>query len=134
MYVSVRVSGTVLLPSPPRLITDPRLPDPSFPPQGLETTAKYDPASQTFVIHSPTLTAMKFWPGGLGKTATHAIIMARLLLQGKDLGMHSFIVPLRNRVDHQPLSGVALGDIGPKLGFNSVDNGFCICEFRAVLC
>lgn len=71
---------------------------------------------------------MKFWPGGLGKTSTHAIIMARLLLQGKDLGMQSFIVPIRSRVDHQPLPGVTLGDIGPKFGFNSVDNGFCICK------
>lgn len=97
--------------------------------QGLETTAKYDPATESFVLHSPTLGSMKFWPGGLGKTATHAIIMARLLLQGKDLGMHSFIVPIRSRVDHTPLPGVTLGDIGPKFGFNSVDNGFCICTW-----
>ena len=32
--------------------------------RGLETTATYDPASQQFVIHSPTLSSTKWWPGG----------------------------------------------------------------------
>jgi hypothetical protein len=27
-------------------------------------TATYDPASQQFVIHSPTLSSTKWWPGG----------------------------------------------------------------------
>lgn len=31
--------------------------------QGLETEATYDPATQEFVIHSPTLTSTKWWPG-----------------------------------------------------------------------
>lgn len=33
--------------------------------RGLETTATYDAASQQFVIHSPTLSATKWWPGGV---------------------------------------------------------------------
>lgn len=32
--------------------------------RGLETTATYDKATQEFVIDSPTLTSIKFWPGG----------------------------------------------------------------------
>lgn len=32
--------------------------------RGLETTATYDPSSQEFVLNSPTVTSMKFWPGG----------------------------------------------------------------------
>lgn len=32
--------------------------------RGLETTATYDPATQEFVLNSPTLTASKWWPGG----------------------------------------------------------------------
>lgn len=31
--------------------------------RGLETTATYDKATQEFILHSPTLTATKFWPG-----------------------------------------------------------------------
>ena len=32
--------------------------------RGLETTATYDPETEEFVIHSPTLTSIKWWPGG----------------------------------------------------------------------
>ncbi len=32
--------------------------------RGLETTATYDVAAEEFIIHSPTLTATKWWPGG----------------------------------------------------------------------
>ena len=30
----------------------------------LETTAVYDPKTEEFVLHSPTVTACKWWPGG----------------------------------------------------------------------
>lgn len=92
--------------------------------RGLETTATYDPRTQEFIIHSPTITATKWWPGGLGKTASHALVMARLFTQGKDLGPHAFIVHLRSPEDHSPLPGVIVGDIGNKMGYNAVDNGF----------
>ena len=32
--------------------------------RGIETTATYDPQTETFDIHSPTLTSLKWWPGG----------------------------------------------------------------------
>ena len=92
----------------------------------LETTAHYDAVTQEFVLHSPTVTATKWWPGGLGKCATHAVVMARLLLGGQDRGQHSFIVQLRDLRSHQPLPGIELGDIGPKMGYSRVDNGFLI--------
>jgi hypothetical protein len=31
--------------------------------KGLETTATYDKQTQEFIIDSPTLTSIKFWPG-----------------------------------------------------------------------
>jgi acyl-CoA oxidase len=40
----------------------------------LETTAIYDQEKDQFIIHSPTLTSTKWWPGGMGKTATHAVV------------------------------------------------------------
>lgn len=92
--------------------------------RGLETVAVYDPKTKSFVIHSPTLTATKWWPGGLGKTATHVILMARLISLGKDYGPHAFVVQIRDLKTHLPLSGIKVGDIGPKLGFNGVDNGW----------
>uniref|UniRef100_A0A804R243 Acyl-coenzyme A oxidase n=1 Tax=Zea mays TaxID=4577 RepID=A0A804R243_MAIZE len=94
--------------------------------QGLETTATFDPKTDEFVIHSPTLTSSKWWPGGLGKASTHAVVYARLITEGKDYGIHGFIVQLRSLEDHSPLPGVTLGDIGGKFGsgaYNSMDNG-----------
>lgn len=35
--------------------------------RGLETTATYDPERQEFILHSPTLTSTKWWPGGMGE-------------------------------------------------------------------
>ncbi|KAJ0391967.1 hypothetical protein P43SY_007526 [Pythium insidiosum] len=93
--------------------------------QGIETTATYDKQTQEFVIHSPTLTSRKWWPGGLGKTATHAIVHARLFIDGKDHGVQAFLVQIRSLETHLPLRGIEVGDIGPKVGFNAVDNGYC---------
>ncbi|EQC37031.1 hypothetical protein SDRG_05850, partial [Saprolegnia diclina VS20] len=91
--------------------------------QAVETTAIYDATTEEFVLHSPTLTSRKWWPGGLGKTANHAIVIARLTLNGKDRGVQAFLVPLRDLTTHATLPGLEIGDIGPKIGFQSVDNG-----------
>ncbi|KAF9576510.1 hypothetical protein EC968_007988 [Mortierella alpina] len=91
--------------------------------QGIETTATYIPETDQFEIHTPYLTASKWWIGGLGKAANHAVVMARLITAGKDYGPHAFIVPIRSMEDHTLLPGVMAGDIGPKFGYNTTDNG-----------
>ncbi|KAF5460160.1 hypothetical protein F2P56_020047 [Juglans regia] len=94
--------------------------------QGLETTATFDPQTDEFIIHSPTLTSSKWWPGGLGKVSTHALVYARLITAGQDYGVHGFIVQLRSLDDHLPLPGITVGDIGMKFGsgaYNTMDNG-----------
>eukprot|EP00210_Caulerpa_lentillifera_P003885 g3712.t1 len=92
--------------------------------RGLQTTATYDPETEEFIIHTPTKTATKWWPGGLGKTATHVVLMARLFIQGVDYGPHGFIVQIRSLDTHKALPGITVGDIGPKFGYNAVDNGY----------
>jgi len=99
--------------------------------RALETTATFLKESDggapggEWIINSPTLTSAKFWPGTLGKTANHAMVIAQLIDgDGKPHGIHNFLVPLRSMEDHTWLPGVETGDIGPKIGYNNMDNGF----------
>ncbi|XP_014644766.1 PREDICTED: peroxisomal acyl-coenzyme A oxidase 1 isoform X3 [Ceratotherium simum simum] len=52
--------------------------------RGLETTATYDPETQEFILNTPTVTSIKWWPGGR----------------------------------------ITVGDIGPKFGYDEMDNGY----------
>lgn len=92
--------------------------------RGLETTATYDPKTKEFILNSPTLTSYKWWPGGLGHTANHAVVVAQLYTQGECKGVHPFIIQLRDVNTHEPLKGIVIGEIGTKLGMNGTNNGF----------
>ncbi|XP_059058434.1 probable peroxisomal acyl-coenzyme A oxidase 1 [Achroia grisella] len=92
--------------------------------RGLETTATYDPETEEFVLNTPTLTAYKWWPGGLGHTANHCIVVAQLYSQGKHHGLQTFIVQIRDFKTHNPLPGIHVGEIGPKFNFQTANNGF----------
>lgn len=89
---------------------------------GIETTATYDPASDMFVIHTPTNDASKFWIGGAGSTAKICAVFAQLTIQGVWEGPHVFVVRLRDDAGNI-LPGVRIKDNGPKQGLNGVDNG-----------
>jgi acyl-CoA oxidase len=90
----------------------------------LETTATLDMNTDEFVIHTPHIKATKFWPGGVGLVGTHSIVFARLIVDDNDYGIQPFMVQIRSLEDHMPLPGIDVGDIGEKLGFNTIDNGF----------
>lgn len=92
--------------------------------RALETTATYISDIDEFDIHTPVITAIKFWPGTMGVTANTAMVLARLIIGGKDYGVHNFIVPIRRISDHSCCGGVECGDLGPKIGFNNMDNGY----------
>ncbi|KAF8587792.1 acyl-CoA oxidase [Ramaria rubella] len=94
--------------------------------RGLETTATFDSETDEFIIHSPTVTSTKYWPGGLGYSCSHAIVMAQLIIKGRCYGVHPFMTQLRSLEDWSPLQGIELGDIGLKMGLNSTDNGYAI--------
>lgn len=106
--------------------------------RALETTATFLSKEEggmedgSWVINSPTLTSSKFWPGTLGRTANHAMVIARLIDgKKKDHGIHNFLVPIRSMTDHTMLPGVKVGDVGPKIGYNMMDNGFA--QFNNVI-
>nr|XP_018909347.1 PREDICTED: probable peroxisomal acyl-coenzyme A oxidase 1 [Bemisia tabaci] len=92
--------------------------------RGLETTATYDPSTEEFVFNSPTLTSYKWWPGGLGHTCNYAVVVAQLYTKGQCHGIHPFIVQLRDEETHMPLPGIKIGEIGSKLGMNTINNGY----------
>ena len=90
----------------------------------LETTATLDFKTDEFIIHSPTPTSTKMWPGDIGRFSSHAIVFARLIIESNDYGVQPFIVQLRDLQNFKHISGVETGDLGPKFGYNIKDNGW----------
>ncbi len=91
--------------------------------QALETTATYDPATQEFVIDSPTRTSRKDYIGGAAETARVAAVFAQLITpDGEGHGVHCFVVPIRDD-EGNDLPGVTTSDCHYKGGLPGVDNG-----------
>ncbi|OAP55197.1 hypothetical protein AYL99_10897 [Fonsecaea erecta] len=98
--------------------------------RGIETEARWDSATKEFILHSPTITASKWWNGTLGRTANYAVVVAQLMLPEngiyKSYGPHPFIVQIRDLKTHQPPHSIVVGDIGPKYGYAPMDNAYCL--------
>ncbi|XP_052842138.1 LOW QUALITY PROTEIN: probable peroxisomal acyl-coenzyme A oxidase 1 [Drosophila gunungcola] len=92
--------------------------------RGLETRADFDPKTDEFVLNTPSISSYKWWPGGLGHSSNYCLVMAQLYIDNKSKGPHMFFIQVRDEETHEPLPGVHIGDIGKKLGFWGVNNGF----------
>src|SRR4051794_33400288 len=90
--------------------------------QQLRTTCTYDPATETFALHTPHQAARKDYIGNAAKDGRMAVVFAQLITQGKNHGVHAWLVPIR-KDDGTPCEGVTIGDDGPKAGLLGVDNG-----------
>ncbi|WP_405136920.1 acyl-CoA dehydrogenase [Nocardia sp. NBC_01388] len=88
----------------------------------LETTATYDPATEEFIVHSPTPSARKDYIGGAAEHARMAAVFAQLVTGGESQGVHCFLVPIRD-AKGKDLPGVTTSDDGLKGGLPGVDNG-----------
>ncbi|GAB3264022.1 acyl-CoA dehydrogenase [Alteromonas gracilis] len=100
--------------------------------QAIDTAARFDPETDEFVITTPHEYAGKDYIGNAAAHGELAVVFAQLEVgQGKDVrseGVHAFVVPIRHAPDEQgrpgePMPGVRIGDDGPKMGLNGVDNG-----------
>lgn len=60
----------------------------------------------------------------VGHSANYAVVVAQLYTKGECHGIHPFIVQLRDEETWMPMPGIKIGEIGPKLGMKSVNNGY----------
>ena len=91
---------------------------------GLETTATFDREKDEFVVHTPSITATKYWPGDMGMFSSHAVVFARLIIDENDYGVQPFMVQLRDTETWKVQPGIKCGDLGPKIGFTGKNNGW----------
>src|SRR5690606_9315026 len=90
--------------------------------RGIETTATYDHAQRSFIIHTPNGPAQKEYIGNAACHGQLATVFAKLILDAKDYGVNAFLVPIRDS-SGTVLPGVSIRDCGRKMGLNGVDNG-----------
>lgn len=88
----------------------------------METTATYDNTSKQFTINSPTVASQKYWITNGACHANQAIVFAQTIVNGKNEGVNSFIVTIRD-ANMKPEKGVMIEDMGVKMGLNPIDNG-----------
>lgn len=93
--------------------------------RGIETTATFDREADEFVIDSPTLSSTKYWIGATGVWATHSLVVARLIIDGKEYGNHLFFTQIRDLDTQRLMPGVEIYELGPKAfqGMLGTDNG-----------
>ncbi|KAJ6397956.1 hypothetical protein OIU77_018881 [Salix suchowensis] len=89
--------------------------------QGLQTVATFDPITDEFIINTPSDGAIKWWIGNAAVHGKFASVFAKLMLPAQDakgvsdMGVHAFIVPLRDLKTHQELPGIEIHDCGHKM-------------------
>lgn len=95
--------------------------------RGIETTATYHAATNTFIIHTPHQLAQKEYIGNAACHGQMATVFAKLIVAEKDFGVSAFLVPLRDQ-SRNLLPGITIQDCGRKMGLNGVDNGTIVFD------
>ncbi|KAF6031789.1 hypothetical protein EB796_009893 [Bugula neritina] len=87
----------------------------------METTAVFDKDSGEWIVNSPSILSQKYWITNGAVHAKHCVVFARLIVEGKDHGIHGVLVQIRdNQLNTMP--GVRVEDMGYKMQLNGVDN------------
>lgn len=92
--------------------------------QSLQTEAIYDERKDVFVLNNPSVGSYKWWPGELGHIGNVAVVYAKTIVKGKNIGVLPFMVKIRDLQTHKVCKGVNVGDVGPKFGYAAKENGY----------
>ena len=95
----------------------------------VNTTARWDPATETFIINSPNEGSAKNWISQ-GLCAEKAVCVANLTVGQQRCGPHAFLIDLRDPRDGCLAAGITVGDMGRKTTGNDLDNAWI--EFHDV--
>jgi len=87
----------------------------------METTATYDADTKEFIVNTPNPLAQKYWITNGACHSKHVVVMAQLMVKGKNEGIHAILVRMRDN-DMNTIPGVTIEDMGYKMGLNGVDN------------
>jgi len=89
----------------------------------IDTEAVWDKANSVFHLRTPTWEAQKGWVSFGAYQATHGVVWAELVENGKRKGPHLFVTQLRDFKTEKAMPGVTLSDRGVKSCLNGNDNG-----------
>lgn len=99
--------------------------------RNLQTTVTFDPLSQCLSLHTPSPAACKFWIGNALHAAQVVMVLARLIVNGADEGLHWFRVVIREQENGPLLPGVKVIACDPKGGIHANQvAGIRFCEMK----
>ncbi|MHC8344250.1 acyl-CoA dehydrogenase family protein [Pseudomonas sp. RT6P73] len=102
--------------------------------RNLQTTVTFDALSQCLTLHTPSPAACKFWIGNALHAAQVVMVLARLIVNGEDEGLHWFRVVIREQENGPLLPGVKVMACDPKGGIHANQvAGIRFCEMRLPL-
>jgi len=52
-------------------------------------------------LNTPSIEAYKWWPGELGVYATHALVYAQIIVNGKKKGVYPLMIQIRDIKTHR---------------------------------
>ncbi|ARF53898.1 acyl-CoA dehydrogenase family protein [Streptomyces gilvosporeus] len=94
---------------------------------GIRTTARFEPESGEFVLRTPDARAAKFSAVGSPRTPQTAVVCARVVTDGTDRGVFSFVVDLSD--ESGPLPGV---EISRSLEVPALPLDYALVRFHGV--
>jgi len=89
----------------------------------VNTTIYWIPQKQMFCLNSPNDDSNKNWISQ-GLTADKAVVIAKLIVDGKNYGPHGFIINMRDPITGNLIDGIIVGDMGDKTTANDLDNAW----------